>query len=300
MFAGLVLVVPLLLLLAVGVAVVLALAVTRTPDGRLTGEVAAARRHGLLTSGVAIAFVLLAPAVLWPALSQVVPGGFLLGVLPLLGAIGAQAVLLVGELTWPRPRGTTRTALVHDRSVGMFLRGGWAVLTAVSVAALAVVIAAGRYLGRNDDGHSLHTVDYMPDGAMTERMASPFPGWDYGLPQTVALLVLLALLGLVLRSLTVRPAVVTADAATDLLLRRASAARTYRVTSFAVLLTLAGDLFFAGTAMQRIYTDGGDLAGKLCVVVALAAGLGALAVLLVPAPRLPRATAAPSPVPVSR
>jgi hypothetical protein len=299
MFAGLLLVVPLLLLLAVGTVVLVVLAATRRPDARLTSEVAAARRHGLVTSVLAIVFVVLAPAVLWPMLSQVVPEGFLLGVLPLLGAIGAQLVLLVGEKTWPRPRGTTRTALVHPRSVGMFLRGGWAVLTATSVATLAVVIATGRYLGRNDDGHSLHTVDYAPDGSMTERMASPFPGWDYGLPQTVALLVLLALLGLVLRAVTGRPAVVTADAETDLLLRRASAARTYRVVSFAVLLTMAGDLFFAGTSMQRIYTDGGDVAGKLAVLVALAAGLGALAVLLVPAPRLPREVATPSGVPVA-
>ncbi len=299
MFAGLVLVVPLLLLLAVGAVVLVVLAATRRPDAQLTSEVAAARRHGLVTSVLAIAFVLLAPAVMWPGLSQVVPGGFLLGVLPLLGAIGAQAVLLVGERTWPRPRGTTRSAMVHPRSVGMFLRGGWAVLTAGAVAALAVVIATGRYLGRHDDGHSLHTVDHAPDGALTERMASPFPGWDYGLPQTVALLVLLALLVLVLRAITWRPAVVTADATTDLLLRRSSAARAYRVTSFAALLTLAGDLFFAGTSMQRIYTDGGDLAGKLAVLAALAAALGALAVLLVPAPRLPREVTTPPGVPVA-
>ena len=299
MVAGLVLVVPLLLLLAVGTVVLVALAATRRPDARLTSEVAAARRHGLVTSVLAIAFVLLSPAVLWPVLSQVVPGGFLLGTLPLLGAIGAQAVLLVGERTWPRPQGTTRTALVHPRSISMFLRGGWAVLTAAAVGTLAVVIATGRYLGRDDDGHSLHTVDHGPDGVMSGRTAGPFPGWDYGLPQTVALLVLLALLVLVLRAITGRPAVVTADASTDLLLRRASAARTYRVTSFAVLLTLAGDLFFAGTSMQRIYTGGGDVAGKLAVLGALAAGLGALAVLLVPAPRLPREIPAPPGVPVA-
>jgi hypothetical protein len=299
MFAGLVIVVPLLLLLAVGTVVLVALAATRRPDVSLTSEVAAARRHGLVTSVLAIAFVVLAPAVLWPVLSQLVPDGFLLGTLPLIGAIGAQSVLLVGELTWPRPRGAVRTALVGPRSPGLFLRGGWATLTASSVVALAAVIATGGYLGRNDDGHSLHTVDYAPDGSMTERGASPFPGWDYGFPQTVALLVLLVSLALVLRAITARPAVVTADAATDLLLRRASAARTYRVTSVAVLLTVAGDLFFAGTTMQNIYTDGGDLAGKLAVLAALTAGLGAMAVLLVPAPRLSRQPAPPA-VPVPR
>ena len=299
MFAGLVLVLPLLLLLAVGTVVLVVLAATRRPDDRLTSELAAARRHGLWTSVLAIVFVLLAPALLWPALSRVVPGGFLLGVLPLLGAIGAQVVLLVGERTWPRPQGTTRTARVHPRSIGIFLRGGWAGLTAGAVTALAIVIATGRYLGRGDDGHSLSTVDHAADGSTMGRMAGPFPGWDYGLPQTAALLVLVALLALVLRAVTGRPAVVTADAATDLLLRRASAARTYRVTSFAVLLTVAGDLFFAGTSMQRIYTGGGDLAGKLAVLVALAAGLGALVVLLVPAPRLPREVATPSGVPIA-
>ena len=228
-----------------------------------------------------------------------VPGGYLIGVLPLLGAIGAQAVLLVGERTWPRPRGTTRTALVRPRSVGMFLRGGWAGLTAGAVAALAVVIAGGRYLGRNDDGHSLSTVGHAPDGSMTGQTASPFPGWDYGLPQTVSLLVARGAARARPPGHTRRPAVVTADEPTDLLLRRASAARAYRVTSFAALLTLAGDLFFAGTSMQRIYTDGGDLAGKLAVLAALAAALGALAVLLVPAPRMPREVTTPPGVPVA-
>lgn len=298
MFAGIVLVVPLLLLVGMAAVILVVLAATRRPDHQLTGEVAAARRHGVVTSVLAIAFMFLVPAALWPVLSQVMGGGVLLGVLPLLGAIGAQSVLLLGERTWPRPSGTTRTALVLPRSPAMFLRGGWARLTVGSVAALGVVIATGRYLGRNDNGHSLHTIDYAPDGAMTERMASPFPGWDYGLPQTVALLVVLAMLVLVLRATTARPAVVTADAVTDLLLRRASAARTYRVASFAALLTLAGDLFFAGTAMQRIYTDGGDLAGKLAVLLAVTAALGALAVLLVPAPRLPRDVPAPPAVPV--
>jgi hypothetical protein len=300
MAAGWILLGPFLLLAVVGAIVVVVVAATRRPDTDLTGEVAAARRHGLVTSGLAIVFMLLVPAALWPALSQVVPGGYLLGTLPLIGAIGAQGVLLVGERTWPRPRGTVRTALVQPRSPGMFLRGGWATLTATCVVALAVVIATGRWLGRYDNGHSLHTVDYAPDGSMTERTASPFPGWDYGLPQTLALLVLLVSLALVLRAITTRPAVVTADAATDLLLRRASAARTYRVTSFAVLLTLAGDLFFAGTTMQNLYTDGGDLAGKLAIVAALAAGLGAMAVLLVPAPRLPRQPAPTPAVPVTR
>ncbi|MGN6575633.1 MAG: hypothetical protein ACTHKG_08095, partial [Nocardioides sp.] len=84
MFAGLVLVVPLLLLLAVGTVVLVVLAATRRPDARLTSEVAAARRHGLVTSVLAVVFVLLSPAVLWPVLSQLVPGGSLLGVLPLL------------------------------------------------------------------------------------------------------------------------------------------------------------------------------------------------------------------------
>lgn len=298
MFAGALVLVPFLVLLLGGAAVAVGLALTRRPDATLSDEIAAARRHGVMTSVLALASMLLGPLLLWPPLSQVVTTSILLGLLPLLGSCGAMLVLLAGELTWPRPRGALRTALVAPRSPGMFVRGPWATVAASATALLAVVVVAGGWLGRHDNGHSLHTVDIAPGGAMTERMAGPFPGWDYGLPQAVGLLTLGALLLLVLRATTDRPAVVTADGATDLLLRRASAARAYRVATFGVLVTTAGDLFFAGTAMQRIYTDSGDVAGIAAVMAALVAGLAALVVVLVPAPRLGTPAVEPS-IPVS-
>ena len=157
MFAGLVLVVPLFLLLAGGVVVMVMLALTHRPDAALSAELASARRHGVVTSGVATAMLVLGPLLVWVATSSLLPLGPLLGVLPLAGAATALLVLLTGELTWPRPRGTTRTAVVRDRSAGDLLRGGWARVTAAATATTRAAAAgladeSGRMVaaGRTD------------------------------------------------------------------------------------------------------------------------------------------------------
>ena len=295
MFAGLLLVVPLFLLLAGGVVVMVVLALTHRPDADLTAEVVSARRHGVVTSGVATAMLVLGPLLVWVATSSLLALGPLLGVLPLAGAATALLVLLVGELTWPRPRGTTRTAVVRDRSAADLLRGGWARVAAAAGAALVVAVVLAAWLA-DESGRGVAADRTDATGAVVSSGAGPFPGLDYGLPQLVVLTLVAGLVLLVVRAATNRPAVVAADAATDQLLRRSSAARAFRVALVGTLLTLAADLFFGGMAAQHVFTGPARIAAVATVLVGLVCGLAALAALLWPVPRL-RAVAAEPPAP---
>jgi hypothetical protein len=139
-----------------------------------------------------------------------------------------------------------------------------------------------------------------PGGASIGRRsgsAGPFPGWVYGLPQLLVLAGCVAAALLVGRAAAHRSAVVTADVDTDLLLRRASAARAWRVIVAATLVTLGADLFVAGHAAANLWSDGGLAAVTARVVMVLGplVTLGGLGTLLVPVPRLPAvATRLPS------
>lgn len=294
MAGGLVLVVPLLLLLVVGLVVLVAVAASARPDHTLTRELASARRHGVTTSAVAVVVMLLALA-LTPAGVTVVglDGARLAAVLPLAGSTAALLVLLLGELTWPRPRGATRTALVHDRSVAQLLQGRWARVAGTAVTLLVLTTLGGGLIA-HEDGRSLRTEVRAPDGTLLEgRGAGPFPGWEYAVPQLVVLGAALAIIILVLRATTNRSTVVTADLDTDRLLRRASAARAYRTLAFGALFTAGVDLLVAGGAARRVYDGWQDPVALGVLLLGAACCLAALVVALVPAPRLPRSLASP-------
>ncbi len=303
MAGGLVLLVPLLVLLLAGVVVLVTVAASARPDHTLTRELASARRHGVVTSAVAVAVMLLTllltPTGVTVAGLTVVglDGARLAAVLPLTGAAAALLVLLLGEVTWPRPRGATRTALVHDRSVALLLRGRWAAVAAGSVALLVLTTVAGGLLAHEDD-RTLHTEVRSADGTLREAHgAGPFPGWEYGVPQLVVLGTALVVLALVLRAATTRATVVTADLETDRLLRRASAARAYRTLAFGTLVTAGVDLVVAGHAARRVFDGGQDQVALGVLLLGVGCVVAALVVALVPAPRLSR-PATPSPEPV--
>lgn len=298
MFGGLVvLVVPAVFLLA-AVLVVLVVALSARPDHTLSHELASARRHGVATSAVAV-LVMLAALALTPTGVDVagIDGTRLAAVLPLVGSAAALLVLLLGELTWPRPRGATRTALVHQRSIGMLLRGRWATAAGTSAGLLVLTALTGGFLAQ-EDGRSLRTEVRAADGTLLESHgASPFPGWEYGAPQLVVLALAVGLLALVLRAATNRATVVTADLETDRVLRRASAARAYRTLAFGALVTGGVDLLVAGSAARRVFDGWQDQVALGVVLLGGVSVVGALVVALVPAPRLPRhRPAAPEPV----
>ena len=303
MAGGLVLLVPLLVLVVAGLVVLATVAASARPDHTLTRELASARRHGVVTSAVAVAVMLLT-LVLTPTGASVagqtvvgLDGARLAAVLPLAGSAAALLVLLLGELTWPRPRGVMRTALVHDRSVALLLRGRWAGTAGTAVALLVLTTVVGGLLAHEDD-RSLRTEVRAADGTLLEAHgAGPFPGWEYGVPQLVVLGAALVFLALVLRAATTRATVVTADLETDRLLRRASAARAYRTLAFGALVTAGVDLAVAGQAARRVFDGWQDQVALGVLLLGVACGLAALVVALVPAPRLSRpAPASPEPV----
>ena len=290
MAASLLLLVPAVLFATVGLVVLVALALTARPDNTLPSEVASARRHALVTSVVAgiafvatIAFLILMAT--RPSQGAVRPTPVWLGALPLIGAVVAVAVLALGELTWPRPRGMQRQVNLNPRTMSDLVPRTWGrILAALGTTTLAV-IGLGWWFAQ-PDGHSLTRAD----NSVYSATASPFPGADYGLPQLIALALALLLLYGVLRLVVLRPAVVRSDVATDNLLRAASAVRAVRVMVSALALTSAGNLFFAGSAGVRLYDPGWQqyVAGGAMLLGAVL-GVSGIILVLAPAPRLPKA-----------
>jgi hypothetical protein len=271
----------------VGVPVGLLLVASTRPDADLSDEVASARRHSLLVSGLATALAVVALVGLLGAVSLAGSSGLqvrrLLGAMPLAAAAVALLVLWVGELTWPRPTGAIRTALLHDRSTATLARGRWPRAAMLVTGLLAgTCLVAG--LVADPDGRTL--TRRFPGG---EISGSPFPGWFYGLPQLVALACCVALTAAVLAAAARRPAVVTADVDTDRLLRRASAARACRVLLCAALVTLAGDLVTAGSRATSVgVAEPGHAVGAVALALGLLALPAAVAVAFLPVPRLAR------------
>lgn len=295
MFSGLLFLVPLVLVVPVALAILVALAVSARPDHTLSRELVSARRHGVTTSVVAVLLQVLGFGLTFVGVGD----SSLTAVLPLAGSALALLALLVGELTWPRPRGTTRTAVIHDRSMASLLRGGWARTASGAAALLVVTLVVGGWLGNSGSSDaSIAVTETLSDGSPVERSAGPFPGWAYGVPQLIVLGTVGLLLLLVLRATTHRAAVVTADLATDQLLRRASAARAFRTASFGVLATAGADLFFGGSAAHNVHGGTAGVVAIGAMLLGLGCAVAALVVVLVPAPRLPR-TAPEAAAPVS-
>lgn len=292
MAASLLFLVPLVLMLFGAMVVVIVVLVLARSTGPLAAEVEAARRHGVITSGVALAVMVAVPVVL----ALLVVFGFgrveqILAVMPLVSSAAALGALLVGELTWPRPSGATRSAVLADRSVRVLMTGGWARVTAASATLLVATILVGGLLAEATGRTVANEVE--TSRGVEQFTAGPFPGWHYGLPQAVSMLVVLGLLALVLRAADRRAAVVRADLETDRLLRRASAARAYRTAVLGLLLTAGGDLLLGGMAAHRVYEGPAELAATAAAVAGLAVAGAAIAALFVPAPRPTASSAVP-------
>ena len=290
MFAGaavLLLLFFLVPLLVVALVVGVVLATSSRPDASLGSEVATARRHAVTTGAVSMLVAVATPFVVLAAFGASYVLGSPLGLpfrpvaaAPLTGAFLGLVVLLVGELTWPRPTGASRTALLQDRSVRHLLDSGWVRLTAAGAGVAVVGLVLGGLVG---DGQTITRV--RADGSDS---AGPFPGWAFAAPQLVLLVLCGVLAVLCVRAASRRSAVVRADSETDDLLRRASVARAGRLVLSSALVTLGSDLFFGGLAAQHAYDTGAWHTVAACagLVGPLVTLLGLVALVL-PAPRLP-------------
>ena len=278
---------PVLLLCAVLGIVELA----RRPAPSPSQAAEAARRHAGIVSGVALGLLVgalvLGAAIVNGSASGLSHGRYL-GLVPAGAGLAFAAAHAIGELTWPRPTGTVRRAALARRTVAD-VAPTWLRRVTWAWAAVACVTLVVCGFIADDDGRGISRT--YPGGAAG---AGPFPGWFYGVPLLIAVVVVLAAAEGVLRLVAHRPAVMNAAPEWDLALRRLSAHRVLRGAQLVLGWTTAGVLFFAGNAASALGRTGtldvpseassayatvglvgtllGLVVGVGCVVVALTSG----------------------------
>lgn len=185
---------------------------------------------------------------------------------------------LVGNLTWPRPRGRIRTAALRSRAIGDVASRAPRLAMWAWVALIAVV-AAFVPLGRND-GTILRIRTGGPRGtSISTASASPYPTWSHALILLGAALVLAVLTEFVLRRTVRRPTIAGCSPADDLFLRRISASRLMRGAQLTLALVAASTLAMTGLALRSV--DHTWLAMTV-LTVAVVVPVIALAIVFVP------------------
>lgn len=271
----------------------------RRPDPAPSDAAAAARRHSAIVNALALTALfgsMVAGLTTVSAPPADLTRGALLGLIPAAAGIAFAAVQAIGELTWPRPTGTLRRAPLTRRTAAdvapRWLRRvtwSWTALLVVTLVACGVASDDGRGISRN------YTAIATGSEVSGSTGAGPFPGWFYGVPLLIAIVLVLLVTEGVLRLIARRPAVMDAASEWDLELRRASARRLLRGTQLVLGWTAVGVLFIAGTALRGVgaagtSVDGSPVGGSTGLVIAgtvmaMAAGalwLASTAILFVP------------------
>jgi hypothetical protein len=301
--AGLLLLAPVVLALVVGVVLVTVLAATATRDARLLGTVAAARRHGTATGAVAVVLAVGAAAVQWGAgWASALGSGVAELAVPLTFALVHTAVIAVGEVTWPRPRGAVRSASLAVRGPSSVAPRGLHRLFRATALLVGVVCTAG-WLTADGSGRAISSTFRNAAGHQVGGGTSgPYPGAVFALPAAVGTVAVVLAVELGLRLVASRAAVAGADTGSEEALRRASAHRLLRGACTGLLATAGGLLLTGGAALRSLYQgslggvvgqevllghDGRLVAvGLVAAALGLACGLAALVVLCLPAPRV--------------
>src|SRR4051794_29776465 len=155
-----------------GIVVLVAVAAAPLPTSALPAPTRAARRHAVL--GGTLAVVLAGAAMLGTVVtSRTADTGWAAAALVLAPAVAGAVhsmVLLITELTWPRPEGTVRSAAVVRRGVrDIAPRALTATLAVLTAALVAAVLTAGPVAG-DSPPQSIH-----PPSQAGFRTASPLP-----------------------------------------------------------------------------------------------------------------------------
>jgi hypothetical protein len=255
--------------------------------------VVAARRHETRNAAAAVAASVCAALALGnPALASVGPPGVLLGVAPFVAALTYCLARAVGETRWPRPSGEVRSAPLVRRSVRD--QGGWPLpLLLATVGGFDVALVA---LGFNaaDDGRSVERMTVSGDTVIETHSAGPYPGWEFGVPVLLVLLLVVGAMFLALRAVTRRPPIGLLSPAQDDAIRRTSAARVLAGTQVWVGLGAAGHLAFAAAALLRVDVLTGGIVCAVAAVAVFAASLVIAAVAAMPRRAGVDATALPA------
>jgi len=215
-----------------------------------------ARRHAtataLLSWGVALVVALPFGGLLTRG-DRLLDGAPGLGValLPTTFGLTLLAIAAVGELTWPRPEGSVRSAALAPRTLGALAPRGLRLLTWAWAGALTIVLLVTG-LTATPGGRSFR-VEWVTEGVTSE--SGPYPGWPYAGPLLVAGLVVLVVAEVVLRLVARRPAVADTVTVDDERLRRVSARRVLAGAQLVIAGTLSGVLTYTGIALRNAATS---------------------------------------------
>jgi hypothetical protein len=208
---------------------------------------------------------------------------------PLAIGIAMTLVILVHELTWPRPVSSVRTAQLARRTA-LGLVPKWLLVMGLSgtVVLWMTDIASSAVAG--PDGRSLSRVS-----GDTVGNVSPFPGAYYAVPTLVASAVVLVLAALTVWVIRNRNGTAVDDQ--DAELRRLSAHRALRGAAFGQLATAAGHALVAGMSITNLYPDGPPhLAGMVLLVLSPILGVASVLALILPSRAILRMAPLEAPV----
>lgn len=293
--AGLALIVLVLVVALVAIAVLLVQNATHRPDATTDAVLASARRHEVLVSACATVAAVGAVVMVW-RLHLGVPRGLdetVRVTSPFLGAVVLCFARAVGERFWPRPTGSVRRAPLRRRTVHGV--AGWRLPVLAATVSLGILAVVVYGVTGTADGRAVAKASVLgPDGSVVEwGQSGPYPGWAFGIPVGLALILVLAATVAALRVITRRPALAVVPVEQDDAVRRTSAARL-----------LAGVQAWAGGALalmmlvatSALLSAGHPVAAASSAVVGLATGLGSVAVAVTALPARPVAAgAAPAP-----
>ncbi|WP_149203202.1 hypothetical protein [Actinotalea subterranea] len=264
------------------VALVVAAVVAGSPAADAPTVARAARRHeALMSLGAAVASLgsvigVTTLPVVWTSGFEPTPAapGMLVYTSPFLGAVVFCLARALGELWWPRPSGTVRTATLARRTVREL--GGRRLLALAATVALGLVAVVAYGLTAAPGGRTVaHVPTLDTDGTVIGTGASgPYPGWPFGVPIAVGMLVSLAAAVLVLWVVARRPALALVPREHDDAVRRTSAARVLAGVQAWVGGATALMMAVAAVPLHGAEHTGGAL---VSLVGALAVGAASLA-----------------------
>lgn len=245
-------------------------------------EAARALRHATLPAATAAAVLLLGllAVATWIVLyepygSSFRPDGRALACMPLAAALAFLLVHAVGELTYPRPTGDVRTAVLSTRTAQDVAPRRLRRATYVWAAGLGLLLLVGT-LTASGPRH----LDRWVDGWLSR--GGPYPGTWYAVPLTIGTVVMLLVTWGVLHLIATRPAVNGVDPAWDHALRCSTGARVLRGVQLALAITLGGMLVVTMWGVQgaarEMPTLGPHTASPVLGMVGGALGVLAVAV----------------------
>lgn len=257
---------------------------------------AAARAHARRIHVAAWCALVLAMASMAIAASSVrgLESGRITGLVLAAGGLTFLAVSAFGEITWPRPTGSVRTATLHRRTVRDVTPLPAALLLTIASGLLFVALAVGG-LTALSDGRSYGRTTLDSGGTVVMAWSSgPYPGWYYGVPLALAASAVLAACAGCLVLIARRPAISETSSAWDLALRQLSAQRMLRGATLTVSATAVP---VYGLLALPFLREGPWAVAVLLVLGALASLGTTAAALALPARTLPAEAAEPGPGP---